>query len=595
MNATIEGNAGARGWLRHWRCFAVAAAFAWPLFWISRSITQAAPALAVAALSPYTLAMLAVRPEGVVARVFPPGAATEEYRPSMNAAIQDPFGLSILFAVAAVLILFMIRKRLPGCRLFASLFATYVALTILESATRTIWFRGAEAGAGTYAGLLVGVLMAIPAIRATADDTDASAKWERGVLCILLLLIPYSLFLVNFSRGGMPIAWFVPAGIVTFLIVIASSLRSHGTSAGHVPGLKTIGMGVAATLAIFLVGSSFRSLPVERAHVPVKAGQPMLAGAPYPKHFFQRGVSFTSEWPDSYDSQNAHAMLHKLSDRGVDAIALVPYGVSRRGDGTLRFGGWERDESIVALTNTAHSLGMRVMLKPQVWVRGGYPGDLEFESEEQRLEWFAEYEKFAIHYAELAARTHADLFCVGTEFARLTQHEGYWRGLIAKVRRAYRGPLTYAANFGAEFENIAFWDALDYLGLNNYYPLPDSLDTSSIVARVESVQSRFRKPVIFTEAGYSSYEGGHRKPWSENEGPIDLGGQAAAYEAILSAFWEKPWFYGAYWWKVGSNSFGGPMDRTHTPWGKPAMDVIEKWYATAAPREGYESPEGSKP
>jgi hypothetical protein len=47
---------------------------------------------------------------------------------------------------------------------------------------------------------------------------------------------------------------------------------------------------------------------------------------------------------------------------------------------------------------------------------------------------------------------------------------------------------------------------------------------------------------------------------------------------VLKAFWDKPWFYGAYWWKVGSNAFGGPLDRTHTPWGKPAMDIVAKWY-----------------
>jgi hypothetical protein len=33
-----------------------------------------------------------------------------------------------------------------------------------------------------------------------------------------------------------------------------------------------------------------------------------------------------------------------------------------------------------------------------------------------------------------------------------------------------------------------------------------------------------------------------------------------------------------YWWKVGSNGFGGPKDRSHTPWRKPAMEVVRKWY-----------------
>ncbi len=277
-------------------------------------------------------------------------------------------------------------------------------------------------------------------------------------------------------------------------------------------------------------------------------------------------------------------MLGQLEERGVDAIALVPYGVVRRDTNSLRFGGWERDESLVALTETAHRLGMRVMLKPQVWIRGSYPGEFDLPDDAARAAWLQEYRKFALHYADLAARTHADLFCIGTEFSKLTPHDTFWRELITEVRQHYPGPLTYAANWGEEFETLRFWDALDYMGLNNYYPMPDDLDLSAQVARVESVQKRAGKPLLLTEVGISSYEGGHRKPWTEREGPLDLEVQAAAYEALLKAFWEKPWFYGAYWWKLGTNGFGGPEDRTHTPWGKPAMEVVSHWYGKPVSR-----------
>ena len=63
---------------------------------------------------------------------------------------------------------------------------------------------------------------------------------------------------------------------------------------------------------------------------------------------------------------------------------------------------------------------------------------------------------------------------------------------------------------GPEFETLRFWDALDYIGLNNYYPLPEDLATDAIVARVESVQRKFRKPVIFPEAGFASLESPNR-------------------------------------------------------------------------------------
>ena len=54
--------------------------------------------------------------------------------------------------------------------------------------------------------------------------------------------------------------------------------------------------------------------------------------------------------------------------------------------------------------------------------------------------------------------------------------------------------------------------------------------------------------------------------------------QARCYEALYRAFYRKSWFQGMYWWKVGTNRFGGSSDGSHTPWGKPAMDVVARWY-----------------
>jgi hypothetical protein len=183
------------------------------------------------------------------------------------------------------------------------------------------------------------------------------------------------------------------------------------------------------------------------------------------------------------------------------------------------------------------------------------------------------------HYARLAKQIHADLFCVGGEFVKLTPYDAQWRTLITRARRWYPGPLVYAANFGPEFENITFWDALDYIGLQEYYPLLDNLSTDSVVQRVEAVQKKFQRPVIFTEAGFSSNEAPNRQPWDDSRrNHLSPEAQARCYEAIFHAFYAKPWFQGLYWWKVGTNGFGGLRDASHTPWGKPAMNVVKRWY-----------------
>lgn len=294
--------------------------------------------------------------------------------------------------------------------------------------------------------------------------------------------------------------------------------------------------------------------------------------------FVQKGVNFTAEGRGGYGAEGALEVLRELPKYGVNSIALVPYGMTRQGTASIRFGGLERDEHIEKVAAHARSLGMKIMLKPQIWMPGGFIGDLDFSTPQERAAWFTQYRAFIGHHARLAARIRADIFCVGTELSKLSPDQAEWRRIIREVRAVYSGPLTYAAVQGPEFETLRFWDALDYIGLNNYYPLPDDLSTAAIVAKVEAVQKKFRKPVIFPEAGFASLEGPHREPWDETRRKLSMEDQARCYEAIYKAFWGKPWFKGIYWWKVGTNGFGGPADGSHTPWGKPAMEVVRRWY-----------------
>jgi hypothetical protein len=293
--------------------------------------------------------------------------------------------------------------------------------------------------------------------------------------------------------------------------------------------------------------------------------------------FFQRGVNFTAE--NGYDPQPALPILDQLKADGVNAIALVPYGFSKDNEPVIHYpGGMERSDHIEALTALAHQRGIKVLLKPQLWTHRGFPGNIDWPDPRQRARWFAEYRKFLEYYAALAARIHADLFSVGVELGKMTPYEAEWRALIARARQLYSGPLVYSATQGPEFENIRFWDALDYIGLNEYYPLPDDLSTAAVVRTVEAVQNKFGKPVIFTEAGFSTYAHPNRAPWDETPRALAPADQAHCYEAVFKAFYKKPWFQGVYWWKVGTNGFGGPEDGSHTPWGKPAMDTVRRWY-----------------
>lgn len=307
------------------------------------------------------------------------------------------------------------------------------------------------------------------------------------------------------------------------------------------------------------------------------------AGTPYPKFFFQRGVNFTAEFPAFYGTDAATVMLQRLPAHGINAIALVPYGFASLKQPQVRGWNtrWEGDAGVTQLARMAHSLGMKVLLKPQLWMRGGNPAEINFPGAAENAEWFAQYQPFLEHYAQLASAIHADVFCVGVELEKMSANQQAWRKLIVRARELYPGPLTYAANFGTEFEGIRFWDALDYIGVDEYYPLPDDLSAAAVVGKISAVQARYQKPVLFTEAGFASVEGANRVPWDEPARPVDLEIQAKSYDALLAAFYEKPWFAGVYWWKVGTNGYGGASDASHTPWNKPAMQTVERWYRSA--------------
>jgi hypothetical protein len=379
----------------------------------------------------------------------------------------------------------------------------------------------------------------------------------------------------------------LPAAIAT-LIVSASPAKKK--TEYKATGWGSIVAGVACT-GLLIAGvtwggpalnAAVRETELAKGRAAMEALPKIPVDAPFEKQFFQKGVSYTAEFPAVYTSEAARELLKQLPSYGVDAIALVPFGGATQNPPGVRFfsttNSWESDEGLEQLSRVAHSINVKVMLKPQLWARGGDWLDLDIPDPAARAKWFAEYQLFIEHYAGLAARIHADMFCVGVELRNLVRYDAEWRKLIARVREIYRGPLVYAANFGMEFESVAFWDALDYIGLDNYYPLPDDFSSAAIVSKVEAVQKKFQRPVLFTEAGFASREGTHRAPWEDGQGRISLDEQARGYEAVFRAFYDKPWFAGVYWWKVGTNGRGGPDDPSHTPWGKPAMDVVKRWY-----------------
>ncbi len=324
--------------------------------------------------------------------------------------------------------------------------------------------------------------------------------------------------------------------------------------------------------------------------------------------FFFRGISFSHEGytgtGDGYASPQAAEQLRRLKALGANAIALVPYGFSRgTNDPAIFYAGTdESDEQLSAGLYAAHHLGMKVMLKPHLWLgQIGYSGAIRFDDSATRALWMRNYREFILHYARLAELEHFDLLSIGNELEGVSSRQDDWRRLIADVRRVYHGPIAYACNWGGEFESLGFWDALDYISMNNYYPLREPHDAKAappraedllpganrLAEKLEAISRRWHKPILFTEVGYPSVRGGSSEPWKEDIARgVSVEEQAAAYEATFRAFMGRPWFRGMFWWKWPSNGRGGgPQDPSYTPLGKPAAEVVRAWFTRLAGAE----------
>lgn len=238
--------------------------------------------------------------------------------------------------------------------------------------------------------------------------------------------------------------------------------------------------------------------------------------------------------------------------------------------------------------------GVQVMVKPQIWIwRGEFTGTLTMNSEEDWKTLERSYDNFMLTYAELAEETKAEILCIGTELEQFVKNRPeYWKGLVQKIRKVYKGKLTYAANWD-EFPRTSFWEDLDYIGIDAYFPLSEER-TPSVAQlkegwqpwkkKIAKLSEEKNKPVLFTEFGYRSMDYAAKKPWlvDRNEEKVNLEAQANAKKAIFSEFWTENWFAGGYIWKwfINHDKVGGEADNRFTPQNKPAQKIITEFYKT---------------
>ncbi len=264
---------------------------------------------------------------------------------------------------------------------------------------------------------------------------------------------------------------------------------------------RTLTSSLLAVLAsIVLVAATVDHLLAEVV-APTEISEPAeLPGPPRaaPAKPKIKGLTFTGPGQPPLDS----SMFTSMADVGGNFVALVPEGTVYRQTLEVGYdfeGQWygEKMDATLQGIRLAREAKLKIMLKPHLsvgWDRSGWQapaeppqdaasyeaysaslrayyatqpdrstgggswrGEFDVRRDEDWHLFAKSYQAFILAYAQLAETHGVELFCIGTELKQLALHRpDYFRTLIRTVRKVYRGPLVYAANWDS-YEHISFW------------------------------------------------------------------------------------------------------------------------------------------
>ncbi len=332
-----------------------------------------------------------------------------------------------------------------------------------------------------------------------------------------------------------------------------------------------------------------------------------MASIVYARAF--NGMSYTTDFSNNEigDAEGLQSLL-KMSQMGTNTVTINAWWFTPSVTSTAiapntssKYG--TSDTSLESAISYAHSLGMKVILKPMLDVNDGTWRANINPSAANRNTWFTNYSNFINHYATIAQNYNVEMLSVGCELCDVEQYTSNWTTVINNARALYTGPLTYSANWSPNgslggYTNIAWWNQLNEVGIDAYFPLTNTNDPSEAslqaawtsqanslhtwLSNYNTAHSSNLK-MLFTETGYASYVGTNKTPYS---GPsnsttpaLDLTEQANSYQALMSVMSQQSWWDGANWWNWTSNpNDGGSSNNNYTPQNKPAQQVLSQFY-----------------
>ncbi|MCE4369551.1 glycoside hydrolase family 113 [Xanthomonas hortorum] len=288
-------------------------------------------------------------------------------------------------------------------------------------------------------------------------------------------------------------------------------------------------------------------------------------------------VSANAPWESASAAQSLDALAKTGASKAL-LVAFVWQANPQSDDPVL--GSDSSVEAMRAALRQSHRAGLQTTLKVHVWIPGHWAGDTE---PTDQAAWFSAYQNALLPLARLAEDEHAEALVIGTELRKL-QDAPQWPGLVAEVRKVYRGKVLYVADGMEHAESFRYWALFDAVGTSLYPRLSEAAATrtaemNAAAQRLQQLGQRVGKPVWVAELGLRSARGSLAAPWESPEQ------RAAAVDTRLQLQVLQQWrkvlqAHGvegiALWCWYTDPKAGGPGDSDFTVQGKPAQQVLAR-------------------
>ena len=353
-------------------------------------------------------------------------------------------------------------------------------------------------------------------------------------------------------------------------------------SGGKLLILILFGVAVAGTMVVSLLDPDGNTTGVDQARAARIASTGKVLG-------------ISLQLNDARNTPHYRKYIDEIAHAGANTICLSVAGYQENGASTSIFIDARKvppDKDLTGLIDYAHKQGLRVVLMPIVLLENPRGGEWRGKiNPPDWNDWWEDYTNFVMHYVWIADGAKAEIFIVGSELITTERQTDRWKALIKRVRKHYGGLLCYSANWD-HYDVPKFWSDLDIVGMTTYYdltggkaPTVERLVQAWIPLKKDILawQAEVKRPLLFTEVGWPNQTTCGQYPWDYYRAADkpDPQAQANCFEAFFRTWHDQKNVIGflVWEWRNYPGQKTGPKDPSYVPHGKPAMNVIKRYYA----------------